>query len=211
VKTKPIIGLIGGIGSGKSSVAAILAQRGARVISGDKLGHEALQQPEIQSQVVQRWGTGLLDAQRRIDRRRLAGIVFGDSAERHALEKLVFPWIERRLKEEVVAAKADANVALIIVDAAIMLEAGWYEVCDFLVYVDAPREVRWQRAAQERGWTQEDVKAREEAQMPLAEKKCRADFLLDNSGSWEKITTQVDDLLGRWGVIAKGSPSRTSS
>src|SRR5260370_42696795 len=89
--SKFVIGVIGGMGSGKSQVAAELAKRGARVISGDRLGHEALRQPEIRSQILERWGGGILDEKQEIDRRRLGAIVFADVGERRKLEALVFP------------------------------------------------------------------------------------------------------------------------
>src|SRR5689334_1195329 len=94
----PVVGLIGGMGSGKSLVAEVFCRRGATLISGDQLGHEALRQPEIYSEVVRRWGTGVLEPDGAISRRRLAAIVFGDPKERRALETLVFPWITRRIR-----------------------------------------------------------------------------------------------------------------
>ena len=88
---KPVIGLIGGIGSGKSRVAAEFARRGAVIIAGDQLGHEALRQPEIKARVVDRWGPAALDAAGEIDRRKLGAAVFADPAERKALEAMVQP------------------------------------------------------------------------------------------------------------------------
>src|SRR4051794_41100098 len=96
-----VIGLIGGIGSGKSRVAAEFARRGAKVISGDELGHEALRQPEILDRIVRRWGRDLLNEKGEVDRRRLGAIVFADVKELRLLEALVHPWIGKRLREEV--------------------------------------------------------------------------------------------------------------
>jgi dephospho-CoA kinase len=200
MRQKPVVGLIGGMGSGKSLVAAIFMSRGARVISGDQLGHEGLRQPDIRTRLVERWGQDVLNELGQIDRSRVAAIVFADSAERRALEALVFPWIERRLKEEIAAAQADASVRLIIVDAAIMLEAGWNRVCDRLVFVDAAEDTRWRRLLQKRGWSATDVQAREKAQMPLADKRSRADYIVDNSGSPEELARLVDDLLRQWKI-----------
>lgn len=198
-RTKTVIGLIGGIGSGKSSVAAEFAKRGARVLSGDEFGHEALRRPDIKEQVMRRWGSEILkDGE--VDRRKLAQVVFADPVERRALEALVFPWITRRLDEEVAAAKADPGVPFIVVDAAVMLEAGWNNVCDRIVYVDAPRELRLARLAQQRGWTEKEVTAREQAQLPANEKMKRADHVLDNSGTPEETARQIDYLLRLWGL-----------
>src|SRR3954466_9621810 len=106
VQERPVsvIGLIGGIGSGKSRVAAEFVRHGARVVSGDQAGHEALRQPEIRSRVVERWGPEVLDEKGEINRRRLGAMVFADPTELRALEALVFPWIERRLRVEIDAA-----------------------------------------------------------------------------------------------------------
>jgi dephospho-CoA kinase len=200
VARKPVLGLIGGIGSGKSRVAALLSERGARVLSGDQAGHEALQQPEVRARVIERWGTDVLDAAGEVDRRRLAQQVFGDPAELRALEALVWPWIGQRLREQIEAARADPKVALVLLDAAVLLEAGWNDVCDWIVYVHAPRAVRLRRLAEQRGWSEKEVAAREQAQLSLTDKARRADFALDNSGSPEALARQVDDLLRNVGL-----------
>jgi dephospho-CoA kinase len=195
---KPVIGLIGGMGSGKSRVAELFAERGARVVSGDELGHEALRQPEVQRQLVSYWGPGVLNPDGTIDRRGVARIVFDDPAERRKLEAVVHPWIERRLDAEIEAAQRDPTVRLIVVDAAIMLESGWSKHCNRLVYVQAPEELRLRRLAETRSWTPAEVQAREDAQMSLEDKVKRADHVLDNSGSAEQTSRQIDDLLSKW-------------
>src|SRR5438552_1839733 len=101
---KPVVGLIGGMGSGKSRVAAEFIRRGARVISGDALGHEALRQPDVRDRVAGRWGRGILDDRGEIDRRRLGAIVFADPLALKALEALVHPWVRSRIAAEVEAA-----------------------------------------------------------------------------------------------------------
>ncbi len=201
--TKPIIGLIGGIGSGKSRVAAEFNRRGARVIAADQLGHEALRQPEIKDQAVAHWGRGILDPDGEINRPRLGAIVFADPEQRRALEALSFPWIERRFREEAERAQADPNVAVIVLDAAILLEAGWSSICDRIVYVHAPRAVRLQRLAEQRGWSAKEVAARETAQLSLTDKVTRADYAVDNSGSPEDVARQVDDLLRQWHLASE--------
>lgn len=192
---KPLLGLIGGIGSGKSLVAAELARRGGQVINGDELGHEALRQPDIQRRIRQRWGGEVFNERGEVDRRRLGAIVFADPKELRALEALSFPWIERRFREEAEKASHDPSVQFVVLDAAVMLEAGWNKVCDRLVYIDAPRELRLQRLAKHRRWTPQDVELRERAQWALEEKRKRADFIIDNSGSREQLTEQIEALV----------------
>jgi dephospho-CoA kinase len=196
-RQKPVIGLIGGIGSGKSLVAAEFVRHGAAVISGDQLGHEGLRQPEIRNRIVAHWGPTILDTQGQIDRRALASRVFARKEELHALEQLVFPWIERRIGEEIAIAQKKP-ACCIVLDAAVMLEAGWNRFCDWIVYVHAPRELRLQRLAQERGWIEKEVQARSQAQMALADKVSRADAAIDNSGSPEELANQVAHLMAQW-------------
>ncbi|MEJ5277567.1 MAG: dephospho-CoA kinase, partial [Thermogemmata sp.] len=97
---KPILALVGPLGAGKSTAAECFARRGGAIIDGDALGHEALRQPAIRAAVIQRWGPGLVRPDGSLDRRALGRIVFADPAQRNALEQLVFPYIERRLREQ---------------------------------------------------------------------------------------------------------------
>jgi dephospho-CoA kinase len=200
MRHKPVVGLIGGIGSGKSRVAEALARHGAWIVSGDQLGHEALRQPETIARVAQRFGTEVLDAEGKVNRRRLGPLVFADPAELRALEVLVFPWIERGLEREIARAQADPNVSLIVLDAAVLLEAGWNKHCDGIVYIHAPRAVRLVRLAGQRRWSAKEVAARENAQMPLTEKVTRADYVVDNSGPPEQLDAQVGRLLEQLGL-----------
>ena len=159
--TVPILGIVGGIGSGKSLVAGELARHGGRLISGDALGHEALRQPDVKDKVVQRWGRELLDGQGEIQRRRLGQKVFAERAELRALEALVFPWIGRRLEVEIAKARREPALRLIVVDAAVMMEAGWDKNCDRVIFVDAPRAVRLERLRDKRGWSTREILDRE--------------------------------------------------
>jgi dephospho-CoA kinase len=187
-------------------VAAALARRGGFVIAADVLGHEALRQPDIRARVVERWGRGLLDEQGEIDRRRLGAIVFADPSELRALEKLVFPWIERRIGEEIAAGEANIHVPLIVLDAAILLEAGWNRMCDRIVFVNTPREQRLKRLKEQRGWSEKEVQARENVQMSLNDKKQRADAVIENAGPPDDVDRQVAALLRQWGLPTCGEP-----
>ncbi|MFO0842238.1 MAG: dephospho-CoA kinase [Gemmataceae bacterium] len=194
-----VIGLLGGIGSGKSAAAEEFARRGARVINADALGHEALVQPAIRDAIVARWGEGVLDEQRRVDRRRLAAVVFREEGARRELEALTHPFIRRRAEEEVARARRD-QIPLVVIDAAVMLEAGWNDVCDRLVFVEASPEARLARVTGGRGWNRADWEARERAQLPLTQKYARADHVLDNSSTLDHLSRQIDDLMRRWGL-----------
>jgi dephospho-CoA kinase len=199
---KPVLGLVGGIGAGKSTVATALVRHGGKVVAGDPLGHEALEQPDILARVADIWGDrGILTADGKVDRKKFGRIVFPSPVERSRLEHLVHPYIEQRIREEIEKAIADPATKFVILDAAVMLEAGWDGVCDKLVYVDAPRSVRLERVQRQRGWTDQDLANREAVQMPCEKKKERADVVVDNGGPPEATTAQVDELVRSWKLV----------
>jgi dephospho-CoA kinase len=196
---KPVLGLVGGIGAGKSTVADALVRHGGRVVAGDPLGHEALEQPDILARVVEIWGErGILTPAGKVNRKKFGRIVFPSPVERSRLEHLVHPYIETRIREEIDKASGDPAVRFVILDAAIMLEAGWNGECDKLIYVDAPRSVRLDRVQRQRHWTDHDLANREAVQMPPDKKKERADVVVDNGGPVEATIAQVDELVKRW-------------
>lgn len=196
--SQPVIGLLGGIGSGKSAVAAELAKHGGCVINADEFGHEALRQPDIHKKAVARFGPDIMSVDGSIDRKKLGAKVFADVNELRALEAVVFPFIGRRIREEIDRARRRQAARFIVLDAAVMLEAGWNDVCDKLIFVDAPRAVRLERVRKKRGWNEADLQARETLQMPLDDKRRRADAALDNAGDLETLHAKVDTLVEQW-------------
>ncbi len=199
---KPVIGLVGGIGAGKSTVAAALVKHGGRLVAGDPLGHEALEEPEIRERVAEAFsGRDILNREGKVDRQKLGRVVFPSPVERTRLEHLVHPYIEQRIREEIDHASADPAVRFVVLDAAIMLEAGWDDVCDKLIYVDAARPVRLARIQKQRGWTASDLASREVVQMPPEKKKDRADAVVDNGGAPEATIAQVNELVKRWDLV----------
>jgi dephospho-CoA kinase len=189
-----LIGILGGVASGKSLVAQQLARLGAGVLDADRAGHEVLRLPQIEAAVRQRWGAEVFGPDGRIDRRRLARVVFADPPDgprqRKFLEKLTHPEIGRLLGRQA-AALAGSGCTAAVLDAPLLLEAGWDRLCNRLVFVDAPRQTRLCRALA-RGWSKEDFAVREEAQESLDFKRQRADVVLDNSGSPEHTQAQVE-------------------
>jgi dephospho-CoA kinase len=196
-RRKLVIGLVGGIGSGKSFVAKLLGKRGGMVIDGDLVGHEALRQPAIRDRVVAEFGPGILGDDGEIVRRRVAEKVFRDRDALRRLETIVHPWIGQEIASRVEAALVNPAVRFVVLDAAVMLEAGWNNVCDRIVYVDASPEIRYARLAA-RGWTREQIDARERSQWPVAEKARFADVRLDNNCLETDVTKQLDIWLLHW-------------
>ncbi|HEX6963479.1 MAG TPA: dephospho-CoA kinase [Lacipirellula sp.] len=188
------IGLVGGIASGKSAVSAALARRGAVVFDADKIGHRVLNEPATRDELVARWGQSILDANHRVSRAGVAERVFGGSpeaaGERDFLEQTLHPRIRQRILSEINQLPTGSAPAVVI-DAPLLIEAGWSQVCQALIFVDAPRQTRLQRA-KTRGWTEEEFSRREAAQMPIEEKRRRASHVIDNSGSLADLETEVD-------------------
>ena len=195
VNCMKILGLLGGVASGKSLVSRQLAELGAVVLDADRAGHEALRLPCVEAAARQRWGDAVFGPEGHIDRARLAKIVFAPPPdgpkERNYLEALTHPKIGRRLAAQAEAQKVVSPLA--VLDAALILEAGWDKLCDCYAFVDAPQAVRLARAVQ-RGWTERDFAAREAAQKSLDSKRARADVIIDNSGSIEHTQGQVQRL-----------------
>jgi dephospho-CoA kinase len=193
IPRKPILGLVGAIGAGKSTAAAILARHGGAVIDADKLGHDVLESLAVKPQVLARWPQ-VRKSDGTVDRRAVASIVFANPNERHVLESWVFPEIRRRCEAAMADAEANPRISLIVLDAAVMLEAGWHDACDRLIYIDAPREQRMHRLAVRSGWSDADLDAREAAQLPAAEKKNRAAIVFLNDGTPQ----QLEDRMVSW-------------
>jgi dephospho-CoA kinase len=196
---KPVLGLIGGIGAGKTAAGRCLSARGGFVIDADKLGHVALDVPDVKRQLTERWGERVLHPDGAANRRAIAGIVFDTQAERGWLEGVVFPVIGEMARAEIAKAEADPTVRFVVLDAAVLLEAGWGSACDKVVYVDAPRAAREQRLSARSGWTPADLTARETAQWPAERKKDHADAVVVNDGTPDELQSKLDALLTGWG------------
>jgi dephospho-CoA kinase len=197
------LGLVGGIASGKSVVADCFRDLGALVLDADQAGHEVLREPDIVAALRQRWGDRVVDPAGQISRRAVAQIVFasGNEAEKRFLEELTHPRIQMRLQQEMAKALAQTPPPRVaVLDAALLFEAGWDKLCDKIVYIDAPRDARLERAVR-RGWSAEQLAAREAAQMPLEEKASRSHILIRNVKTLEYVRDVVrltwNDLIGR--------------
>jgi dephospho-CoA kinase len=191
------IGLVGGVASGKSLVAQMLVELGAGLLDADRAGHAVLaEDAEVQEAIRQRWGDAVFAADGSVDRSAVAERVFGEEPaarlEREFLEAVVHPRIGRRLEAEKQRFAAEGRPAVVL-DAALLFEANWRPLCDLAVMVDAPREVRLQRARL-RGWSEAEFDRREAAQWPVETKRLRADVVLQNVGSESELRRSVREF-----------------
>ena len=197
----PLVGVVGGVGSGKSQVARMLAQAGGtEAVDADMIGHAALRQPDLQAAVLQHLGDGspdggILGADGEIDRKRLGAVVFADQAKLKMLQKITHPWIR---KQTVAALKVESQkpgARWVVLDASVLLESGWKPTLDRLIYVDAPEAVRLARVLGRPGWTWEMWKSREKAQLPLTDKRRMSDDVINNSADLGALGKQVSYII----------------
>jgi dephospho-CoA kinase len=192
---KPVIGLVGGIGAGKSTVAAELGKLGCAVIDGDAIGHQLLAEPAVRRQLRERWGESIFRPEGAVDRQRLGEIVFADRRELEALQAILHPRIRRRIAEAIDRAQADPAPPAVVIDAAILLEAGWDDLCTHLVFVEADEPIRARRVAQGRRWDDATRQGREKMQISLDKKRRRCHYAIINSSSVSRLNDQIRKLF----------------
>lgn len=189
----PTIGLTGGIGSGKSTVASMFQQLGCIVANADENAKKGLQEQDIIEQLVAWWGDEILNENENVDPAALAAIVFEDETQRLRLESLLHPHA-RKLQEEQFSTLDETTKALVI-DAPLLIEVGLDEQCDAIVFVDASEKTRQNRVKMSRGWSNEEIIRREVAQLPLDKKREKADYVVTNEGDLDEVQHQVEQVL----------------
>jgi len=191
---KPIIGIIGGIGSGESYVAGLFGELGCVVIDSDRLVHAAYARPEIKAVLRERWGDDIFNADGSLNRRAVAKRVFRNDAEREWLENFIHPVVTADRDQIMATEVAKPWVKAFIWDTPLLLETGMNERCDAVVFVDVPLPVRLTRVA-DRGWTEIDLSTREKLQMPLDKKRSLADYVLSNAADEKSAREQAAAIL----------------
>jgi dephospho-CoA kinase len=186
-----IVGLVGGIGGGKSFVASLFAERGARIVDADRIVRRLLRLPAVRARIRRVWGPPVFRRDGSIDPAALAAVVFRDPAELRKLNRILHPLVRREMR----AAISRSRARLLVVDAPLLLEAGIAGWCDRIVFVDAPRAMREARVRRERGWSAGELRRREGRQLPLARKRAAADWVIRNAGSARETRAGVARVL----------------
>lgn len=189
-----VLGLIGGIGSGKSTVAACFANLGAEVIDADRVVHGLLDRPSVRRDIVTEWGPETASGGR-VNRAVLAQRAFRNRASIARLNEIVHPRVAKVIR----GAVRRSRKAVFVVDAPLLLEAGAGELCDRIVFVDAPVQVRRARLLA-RGWSPGEMERRERFQWPLARKRAKADYVIDNGRTRAAAARQVRALIRELGL-----------
>jgi dephospho-CoA kinase len=205
--SKPIIGISGGIGSGKSMVAGIFRELGCMVISSDEQVREAYKDQRIVRQLREWWGESVLDEQGELNRKKVADIIFGDPSQRLRLETLLHPAVAVLRQKRMEVGGEDPQVTAFVWDTPLLFEAGLRGGCDAIVFVEAPLERRLERVKASRGWTEAELHRREKSQWPLDKKREISDYIVVNTADAEYVRGQVREVLFR--ILAKRLPDQT--
>ena len=197
-----LVGLTGNIGSGKTTVAQLLSERGATIIDADVLARRAVEvgTPGYRS-IVERWGTSILEPSGGIDRDALRRIVFSEPSELEQLNALVHPEVERTRAALVEAARLRGD-KLVVCDIPLLFEAKMTDTFDRIVLVDAPRPVRLERLVREHGLRETEAMDMIVAQMPAELKRARADFIIDNVGTLAQLDARVAEV---WSALEQAA------
>ena len=196
-----VIGLTGSIGTGKSEVARLLVARGAALINADEVGHDAYTpNSELWREVVANFGDGILQPSGEIDRKKLGGIVFSDPDKLTQLNQIMHPRMARMVKERIQSLEAE-GVSVVVVEAALLFEAGWNSLVDEVWVTESPTDMVVERIQARNGLGKEEVRKRIDSQMSPEERNSRADLVLDNSGNVQLLEETVSEL---WDTRVKG-------
>jgi dephospho-CoA kinase len=189
-----VFGLTGGMASGKSTVARLIAARGIPVFDADQAARTVVEpgQPAL-ADIIEKFGRGVLQADGTLDRAALATIVFRDDDQRKELEAITHPHIRQEIQRQIDAADKAGHRA-VVVEAALLVESGWYKQMDGLIVVSCPREIQIQRILARDGVSMEQAEARLDAQLPGDARLPLADYVIDNSGLVGRLDAQIDEL-----------------
>jgi dephospho-CoA kinase len=188
-----LVGLTGGIASGKSSVSAMLAERGAEIVDADLIARQVVMPGEPAWQkILDHFGRGVLTEDGQVDRKKLADLVFADQAKLTLLNEITHPDIFARVAERL-EHNRDREV-VVVLDAALLIETGLADRVDVVVVVDAGDEGEQVRRLTAKGFDERDARARMAVQLPAEARLARADLVIRNVGTFEELTARVDEV-----------------
>lgn len=185
-----IVGVSGPIAAGKSTASLFLAGLGAHEIDVDAIGHKLLRDENVIKKIIECFGSEIVDSTGHLSRRKLACIAFQCDDSVKKLNDILHPLIIEATKKEVAESRYEGTI--LVINAALLFEAGIDELCDYIILVTADESVREQRAITRRGWTAGEMARRESFQMPLEEKIARSHFVITNNGNYEELHSQVE-------------------
>jgi dephospho-CoA kinase len=194
---KPIIGIAGGIGSGKSFVAGLFGELGCLVISSDDQVRDAYRDPRVLATLRQWWGDDALTPAGEVNKRVVAQRIFASPIERQRLERLLHPMVNEARERVMASAATDPAVLAFVWDTPLLFETGLHAKCDALVFVEAPQPLRLARVQTSRAWDAGELARRENSQMPLDTKRKLSQYVVENTADADVVRGQVRTVLSR--------------
>ena len=192
-----MIGLAGGVGSGKSTVAAELGRLGCVVIEADRIAHAMLDRDDVRAELRRRWGGAVFGPDGQIDRDALGRIVFADPDALAGLNGVLHPLIRQAGEEQLADALRRPEAPAVVIDAPLLVEAGWDALCTHLVFVSSSPDDRARRVRLDRGWDKKKWQKRESSQKSLDTKVRMCDYILNNTSSMSLLVEQIRGVLER--------------
>jgi dephospho-CoA kinase len=186
---------VGGIGAGKSTTARAFETLGCAVVDADALAHTVLREPATVDAVVARWGRAILDDRGQIARDRLARQVFAHPADLAALNALIHPAVLREAEQQIAEYRKNPRVAAIVLDMPLLMEVGWDQRCDRIVFVQCDRKIRAAHQIKKSGAESADLDQREKVQISLDRKQARADNVIINNSDFATLVKQVTEIF----------------
>jgi len=204
-----VIGVTGGVGTGKSTVANMFKQLGAAVLDADAIAHEVLEPKRLAwRKVVQAFGEGILNEDQTVNRARLAQRVFADAEERSRLERIIHPHVLREIRQRLGRLRRSRRIKAVVLDVPLLVEAGAHRLVDALVVVTAPPDTQRRRIRERHVWSDEEAASRIRAQWDLSAKVALADHVIDNGNGVDATRTQVKRIWRQ--LVPTNRPSLTS-
>jgi dephospho-CoA kinase len=195
---KPIIGIAGGIGSGKSTIAHMLGELGCFVVDADDLARKAYEKPQVVQTLQGWWGDEILRPDGSVDRRAISRRVFSDEEELRKLEALIHPLVDQARKEAMdEAIRKNPKIRAFVWDSPLLFETGQNARCDAVIFVEAPAAQRVARVRESRGWDAVELARRENLQWPLDKKREISDYVIVNTADADYARSQVNQVLSR--------------
>jgi len=202
---KPIIGIVGGIGSGKSLASKFFQELGCLVIHSDEQVRQAYKDYRVKEALRKWWGPMVFGSDGEVDRSAVARKVFTKPEELRRLEELIHPLVNA-VRQRIMQANADnAQVLAFVWDTPLLVETGLNKQCDAVVFVEAPLELRQQRVKENRGWDAAELESREKSQTPLDSKRKISDYVVSNTAGPDQVQAQVREVLSR--ILAGMTPT----
>jgi dephospho-CoA kinase len=192
---KPVIGILGGIASGKSTVAGEFARLSCKVIDADGIARELLKRKVVRNKVAGVFGKAALNAEGEIDREKLGNIVFSDADRLAVLNHIIHPLVLARVDRLIERYRRQRQAKAIVLDMPLLVEVGWHKRCDWLIFVDCSRRLRAARAKKMGIFNEEQLKMRENFQIPLDRKRRLADNVIDNNSGASQLARQVAEIF----------------